>query len=364
MKRRVSYCVGLLMLFGAYATFPQETEEETKQLDNNRGGRRIFSRSTIKEEGKQFENDRVRVITKIIDAATALGDIPSNLDTLLNMAVAFSPEARRSRAELDAIHIQIARDVAAAHAQRKKYRLLLLGAKRDVVKNPPEFRTYKSEDLSMLRSAEEVLRALTGLTLNRYPAIASATPGSPGTSVESIRAPGTLFRSAQGTKRSPEDFPEPERLKSALDGEPANVTFKEMPLRNILSLLAAKAEININVDILVADEAVTLTLESVTLRDTLLALADQVEGLTFVSRDYGLFATARDRALRIPGATIPDDVPYVAPIPPGQIQRGSGGGSFGGLGSGGGGGLGGGGGFGGGGGGGGAGAGPAPQEPR
>jgi hypothetical protein len=48
-------------------------------------------------------------------------------------------------------------------------------------------------------------------------------------------------------------------------------------------------------------------------RSLLLAIADQADGICFVARDYGLFVTSVERAWRMPGATIPEEVPLKVP---------------------------------------------------
>jgi hypothetical protein len=48
------------------------------------------------------------------------------------------------------------------------------------------------------------------------------------------------------------------------------------------------------------------------LRSLLLAIADQIDGMCFVVRDYGILVTTTERAWSLPGATIPAEVPFRA----------------------------------------------------
>lgn len=53
----------------------------------------------------------------------------------------------------------------------------------------------------------------------------------------------------------------------------------------------------------------TLKLGSTSVRNVLLALSDQSDGICFVIRDYGILVTTRERAESINAPTIPEDVP-------------------------------------------------------
>ena len=97
----------------------------------------------------------------------------------------------------------------------------------------------------------------------------------------------------------------------------------------IFDFMSNTYEINITVDLAFTPPTIRqINLRNVPLRSVFLALADKMGDACFVIRDYGLFLTTRERAQTLAGPTIPEDVPYFAPMPM-QGGFGGGGGGFG-----------------------------------
>lgn len=94
---------------------------------------------------------------------------------------------------------------------------------------------------------------------------------------------------------------------------PVAIEFKDATLREIAEKIGEYVGVNIVLDVGLhaADEAVTIKLTDVPLKDGLLALADAYGDLCFVVRDYGVFATTMERAVTISAPTIPANVPLL-----------------------------------------------------
>lgn len=88
------------------------------------------------------------------------------------------------------------------------------------------------------------------------------------------------------------------------------LTFEDIQLREITEFITGTYEINIVVDAGQGTIHVPyVNLMDISLLDALHALADQ-NGICFIIRDYGIFATTPARAASIPGPSIPEGIPY------------------------------------------------------
>ena len=270
-------------------------------------------------------------------------------------------EMEKAQAELEATRFRVAREVLNLRSELKALEKILEKARRRVDIGTASTDELVEVELEFLK-AENQLQYLLGNVGGRP---LGTRPGGGGGFAGGFGGGGGRVGgfAAFAQMRIPQPRPEyeegtPERLREMLEN-PIAITFEDINLMDIFEFITHTYEINITVDLAFTPPMIRqINLRDVPLRSAFLALTDKMDDACFVIRDYGLFLTTRERAQTLAGVTIPEDVPYFAPLPPGQFQGGFGGGWFGG---------GGGGGFGGGFGGGGGGFGgatPPPQMPN
>lgn len=102
-------------------------------------------------------------------------------------------------------------------------------------------------------------------------------------------------------------------LRRILDN-PITLNFEDTALIDVLDMICDTYEINFVIDAGYTAPNLTINVSAVPLQDMLEAISDQSGGETcFVIRDYGFFVTSRERAVRVPGPSIPAGVPYFGP---------------------------------------------------
>lgn len=295
----LTLCIAALA--GGWA-LAQEDEERSKLLD------------TIEKQEMQ-----VRAVAR---------SLPKDLAELMAIA-AQSPEIRHARAaaemaqaDLHKALAELAPSLRPVLQHWKQYRRTI----EDRAERHQSSRETADNELLLeysrfLQEAMDSLREdLSNMSVGRHrdrPARVYAYSGVRGfDALAQMRIPQPRPAYEEGT---------PENLRGPL-ASPVSFTFPDTSLIDILEFITQQYEINITVDLIFTPPMIQINLRNVPLRDALLALTDQVGDACFVIRDYGVFLTTRERAQTLAGVTIPEDVPYLAPLPPGQFQGGFGGG--------------------------------------
>ncbi len=257
-------------------------------------------------------------------------------------------EMEKARAEFEATQFRVARDVLSLRSELKALENILETTRIRVdngTRSTDELVEVELEFLKAENQLQYLLGNVGGRPLGARPGGGGGFGGGFGDGGGGVGGFAAMAQMRIPQPRPAYEEGTPENLRGPL-ASPVSFTFTDTSLIDICDFLAQQYEINITVDLVFTPPMIQIDLRDVPLRDALLALTDQMGDACFVMRDYGLFLTTRERAQTLAGVTIPEDVPYLAPMP---IQGGGGGGG-GGFG-GGGGGFGFGGGFGGGGGG-------------
>jgi hypothetical protein len=223
-------------------------------------------------------------------------------ESAVQLALRNSPEIRKAElavesaeAQLALVRAQITRDVIAVHAKvsglrnhKKQLRLRV-----EMGTTPPhELETV----LMSLAEVEAELKYLKG----------SNTADNEKTTPEML---STFFSDkTMVTARPPIENGTPvgEILQN-----PVGLVFESIAWRDMMDFVSETYDLNVNVDATLLDSIVPyVKLANVTLHDAFLALAEQNEEVCFIIRDYGIFVTTRDRATKIPGPTIPANIPF------------------------------------------------------
>lgn len=329
MKTSVSVLTLCIAVLVGGSTFAQEDEERRKALE------------TIEVN-----------IVQVTQMAESLG----TFSDVMARAVERNPEIRRMRAAVEMAQADFDGTLAEVTSQLRGLHLLwevqvgIFEREVEALEDSRVTADHASAS-SSLRRTNHTLEAIT----KTYSEIMELSGGGRGGRPNRIAGPAPMGGfAAFAQMRIPQprpDFSEgtPENLTRIL-ANPVSFIFTEISVMDIFGFISDTYDLYITVDLAFTPPVIRhIELRNVPLRNALLALTDQMGDACFVIRDYGLFLTTRERAGTLAGVTIPEDVPYFAPIAPGQFQGGFGGGG-GGFG-GGGGGFGFGGGFGGGGGG-------------
>lgn len=119
----------------------------------------------------------------------------------------------------------------------------------------------------------------------------------------------------------------PENIRTSLD-QRVSLEFHDKQLSEVMEFITEMYALNISIEITIRSMPTTVMLKDVTLRDALTAIAD-ANALAFIVRDYGLFVTYSPGAIMVPGASIPEGVPYSPhvggtprPAPVASVRRG------------------------------------------
>lgn len=305
----LTLCIAALA--GGWA-LAQEDEERSKLLD------------TIEKQEMQ-----VRAVAR---------SLPKDLAELMAIA-AQSPEIRHARAaaemaqaDLHKALAELAPSLRPVLQHWKQYRRTI----EDRAERHQSSRETADNELLLeysrfLQEAMDSLREdLSNMSVGRHrdrPARVYAYSGVRGfDALAQMRIPQPRPAYEEGT---------PEDLRGSL-ASPVSFVFNDISVMDIFDFFFEQYELSITVDLVFPPPQIRhVELRNVPMRSALLALTDQMGDACFVIRDYGLFLTTRERAQTLAGPTIPEDVPYLAPLPPGQFQGGFGGGWFSGGGGGG-----------------------------
>ena len=302
MKTSVSVLTLCITVFVGGWTPAQEDEEVVKWLE------------TIKQSG--------------IQARSIADSLPHELSDLMAMATEHNTEIRRVRAAVEMAQAEFDGALAKLTSQLRELHMRLDRQVR-ALENPAES-VETPKDINALRRLEasayntnrklraitrthgEIMRLLGGERGGRRNRVAGSAPMGGFAAFAQMRIPQARPAYEEGT---------PENLRATL-GAGINIIFQDMSVVEIFGYIIDTYEINITVDLAFTPPIIRqINLKHVSLRSALLALADQMGDACFVIRDYGLFLTTRERAQTLAGPTIPEDVPYFAPVPPGQITQ-------------------------------------------
>jgi biopolymer transport protein ExbD len=231
------------------------------------------------------------------------------LDELMERALDQSPdiaaaraELQRAEAELRRVEMDTVRQLTTLHEQIDALRAMADELRKRADLGSATFSETR-EMTTRLAEARAQLQYLVGAPPPRFPHSRAAPP----------------HPELQRTTVPRPEVADPFREK--LD-QSVSISFDNEALLQVLEFVTDYLEVNFIVDPAVAEEPVTVRLNDVPLRQALLALADMAD-LAFVIRDYGVFATTRDRAMTIEAPSIPEDLPLrhnVAAAPSDRFQ--------------------------------------------
>jgi hypothetical protein len=237
-------------------------------------------------------------------AVNAQVGAPSNTpESVVQSALRNSPEIRKAelaveaaQAELALVRAKITRDAIAVHSKVTNLRDHKLHVETRVnTGTSPQIELQQV--LMALAEVEAELKYLTG----------SGTSGI--RKSESRPEPFNFF------ERKPVPVKRPQMDKGSriveILSNPVGITFEDILLTEITRTLTDNYDLNFNIDATLFDYKIPyINLKDVSMLDALLAFAEQNEEICFVIRDYGIFVTTRERAVKIPGPTIPANIPY------------------------------------------------------
>jgi hypothetical protein len=105
-----------------------------------------------------------------------------------------------------------------------------------------------------------------------------------------------------------------EEILKAL-GAPATIQFDDAKFAGVGDYIEEYFSINMAIDkaIIERNDTVNVRIEDAPLSAALLAISDACTDTCFLIRNYGIFATTRDKAQRINAPCIPEDVPLYVP---------------------------------------------------
>lgn len=230
--------------------------------------------------------------------------IPENLEEMLAWAMDRNPKIklaeaklRQAQAELNAARLEVAQEVAEVHGERLRLRQMIT----------------QTERIKEYGDAEALIEL--GAQLNAAEARARYLLG-----VGAFPMPGEQEGPHEAPMRPAARPPVPPEMAGRLEKR-LDIELEPMPLTDALERLGAAADVQIMTDLTLPPVEVALAGQDLTVGEALTALADQCDFLCFVVRDYGLFATVRDRARQIQAPAIPGEVPLFVPeLPPAEPE--------------------------------------------
>ncbi|MBI4602150.1 MAG: hypothetical protein HY721_09340 [Planctomycetes bacterium] len=273
----------------------------------------------------------VALLPGLAGQTAPLPSIPGALEEQIAAAMRSNPDIlvaeaklRQAQAELNAVRLKVTQDVLKAHQEQRKQAELIGVIEQEVAETTQRVQSGQATNAELSRARfaaveakaafqqnEAVLRYLLGLggtlkatafaDVSRDAGIALAGPGLPGGATPPPPAP-----------KRPEV---PEAFRAALEKAVDLYAGEGLPLPDALLTLQGDPQPIFSFDgrMDAKELIVRLNVSGVPLRAVLLALADQLEGICFVFRDYGIFVTTQERAGTLRSATIPEDVPLVGP---------------------------------------------------
>lgn len=270
-----------------------------------------------------------------IQARILADSLPTELSEVMAMAMERNHDIRRARAAVDMAQAEFDGTLAKLTSQLSELHASL-ESRANSIENVDDINLIERETnppTRMKNRAGNTGRMLEFLT-KTHGEIMKLLGGERGGRPNRAANPGPMGGfAAMAQPRIPQPRPEyeeatPERLREILES-PMGIVFEDINLMDIFEFISDTYEINVTVDLAFTSPMIRrINLRDVPLRSAFLALTDKMGDACFVIRDYGLFLTTRERARTLAGVTIPEDVPYFAPIPV-QGGFGGGGGGFG-----------------------------------
>ena len=307
MKTSVSVltlCIAVLL--GGW-TYAQEDEEQRELLD------------TIEKQQMQVES--------------LVQSVPADLGELMALAMEQNPAIRRARAAVDMAQADLDKTLVELTPKLRSMLERWEEVKRAIDERARIYEsTKRAADDEMLLEYSSFLKEVMEFLTREREEFTPPVGSERGRSRHRAAVSGTVGGfAAFAQMRMPQPRPEyaegtPENLREILEA-PIGITFEDVSLMDILDFISGTYDINITVDLAFTPPIIGhIDLKNVLMRSALLALTDKMGDACFVIRDYGLFLTTRERAQTLAGVTIPEDVPYLVPLPAGQFQGGFGGG--------------------------------------
>ena len=227
--------------------------------------------------------------------------IPESLAEMIDAVLHRNPGIRSAEAELNQIRLRAVQELTELHGRREQLwetAAILEGMLEAAEGSPPqpleafELRQGLADARASVAELEAQLRYELGI-------------GAP-MEMQGHEPVDTIPMVPQARR----DTEAPESLRQVLQ-VPISIEFDDVELHEIFRFMSDSWDFNIVADVVVGAEKVRyLSIKDVTLREALRAFANQCE-ICFVLKDYGIFATSHERAMRIPGATIPEGIPLL-----------------------------------------------------
>jgi len=247
---------------------------------------------------------------RIIDGDTSIwideGGDAHDLGEVMGQALEFNPEIRAIRAEIQALMARLEQleMKTAADVVRKKVELRRLVDRQKALRlndaPSPELPMLDADIAARKMELDYMLGARGDRPFGDQVRVMKFT-GTDGPVLAPIAM--RFGRERPGLEEAPE------HIRTALDGERISLDFEDMELENVVSLLSTRMKLNVVLDTAVRSTNVNMNIKELPYGQAFLALAE-ANGLAFIIRDYGIFVTTRDRAVSIPGPSIPEGVPY------------------------------------------------------
>ncbi|MFP6581025.1 MAG: hypothetical protein VCD00_00550 [Candidatus Hydrogenedentota bacterium] len=237
-----------------------------------------------------------------------LSESSNTPESAVQSALQHSPEIRKAelavelaQADLRLVRARITRDVIALHAKvtslRKQKKHVQLLAKNGVAE------PFDVEQVLMsLAEMEGELKYLTGSrdSVDRKSVLDNLLVGVVAEKPVAVKRPAIAKET---------------HIWEILQ-QPCSLIFDNIRWPDLMKIVSENYDLNINVDATLTEVVVPgINIKGESMYNSFLALTDlfltkQNEEICFVIRDYGIFLTTRDHAARIPGPSIPTNIPF------------------------------------------------------
>lgn len=241
-----------------------------------------------------------------------LPGVPEKLEDMIELGLRSNPDILRVQAELNAARLKLTQEITEIY--NKRIELARHFARATQQLEPIETSGLPQSVLDQrLDSLENVQAEYRALKVRARYVLGM------GSGMANVPAVGPLPPIERRIQQPRPALDRGSRLGKALETI-VTLEFENMELREVLEFITEYVGVNFTVDREVESLPITISVRDSPLLGNLHALVDLGNGLCFVIRDYGIFATTRERAQTINAPTIPEDVPLYVPVLEGPLH--------------------------------------------
>ena len=236
---------------------------------------------------------------------SSAGKLPK-LDKAIDLALRQNPDVvlaesnvRSAQAELNAVRLQVSRDLAGAYAERREHEQRIEHLRQQLARNQVLYREGRipqgetTELMIQLAAADGTLASIDARIRYLIGDGGRAVASDPSSSPKALKRRGWTADQA-------------ELLESKL-----TLSFEDAAIEDVLAAIevALGGKVKFGRDVHGPGGArVSIAVEDMTLGQVLSLLADSVY-MAFVKREYGFMVTSRDAAMQTQAPAFPEDLP-------------------------------------------------------